>query len=94
MPCWPKALPNDTQLLSPPTAKPWLCSLTGHTLEELQWPAEPLRTTMLRGLGKLGMARYAQKYEAVQVRRLQDAAPLSVTYIAACRTTSRCRARH
>jgi hypothetical protein len=40
----------------------------GHTLEELQWPAEPLRTTLLRGLSKLGLARYAQKYEAVQVR--------------------------
>lgn len=39
----------------------------GHTLEELRWPAEPLRTTLLRGLGKLGLARYAQKYEAVQV---------------------------
>lgn len=39
----------------------------GHTLEELRWPAEPLRTTLLRGLGKLGVARYAQKYEAVQV---------------------------
>lgn len=38
----------------------------GHTLEELRWPAEPLRTTLLRGLGKLGVARYAQKYEAVQ----------------------------
>lgn len=44
----------------------------GHTLEELRWPAEPLRTTLLRGLGKLGLARYAQKYEAVQVSRGLD----------------------
>jgi hypothetical protein len=48
----------------------WLvcvCVHAGHSLEELQWPANPLRTTLLRGLGKLGLARYAQKYDAVQV---------------------------
>lgn len=41
----------------------------GHSVEELSWPPEPLRTTLLRGLGKLGVARFAQKYPAVQVRK-------------------------
>lgn len=39
----------------------------GHSVEELRWPVEPLRTTLLRGLSKLGVARFAQKYPAVQV---------------------------
>lgn len=39
----------------------------GHSVEELAWPPDPLRTTLLRGLGKLGVARFAQKYPAVQV---------------------------
>lgn len=39
----------------------------GHSVNELAWPPEPLRTTLLRGLGKLGVARFAQKYPAVQV---------------------------
>jgi hypothetical protein len=41
----------------------------GHSVEDLAWPAEPLRTTLLRGLAKLGVSRFAQKYPAVQVRR-------------------------
>ncbi|KAF8064522.1 viaA [Scenedesmus sp. PABB004] len=41
----------------------------GASAEELAWPAEPLRTTLLRGLGKLGVARFARKYPAVKVGR-------------------------
>jgi hypothetical protein len=41
----------------------------GHSVEDLAWPVEPLRTTLLRGLAKLGVSRFAQKYPAVQVRK-------------------------
>lgn len=40
----------------------------GHSVEDLAWPAETLRTTLLRGLAKLGVSRFAQKYPAVKVR--------------------------
>lgn len=39
----------------------------GHHPEELLWPAEPLRGALLRGLARLGVARLAKKYPAVQV---------------------------
>eukprot|EP00803_Ostreobium_quekettii_P008826 evm.model.scf_2565.1 EVM.evm.TU.scf_2565.1 scf_2565:1050-6339(-) len=43
-----------------------------HTPEELRWPEEPLRTALLRGLAKLGVARFAKKYPGVKAALLQS----------------------
>ncbi|KAF6255953.1 hypothetical protein COO60DRAFT_1296414 [Scenedesmus sp. NREL 46B-D3] len=52
----------------------------GHSVEDLAWPAEPLRTTLLRGLAKLGVSRFAQKYPAVQEALLRSLLELTCTY--------------
>ena len=43
-----------------------------HTAEELRWPEEPLRTSLFRGLAKLGVARFAKKYPGVKAALLQS----------------------
>lgn len=40
--------------------------LTDLGIGDLQWPCEPLRETLTRGLAKLGVARFAKKYPGVQ----------------------------
>jgi hypothetical protein len=60
----------------------------GHSVEDLAWPVEPLRTTLLRGLAKLGVSRLAQKYPAVQVRAVYLDALSSVLGRHVCRLSS------
>lgn len=52
----------------------------GHSAEELLWPEEPLRGVLLRGLARLGVARLAHKYPAVQAALLKSVLELVVTY--------------
>lgn len=52
----------------------------GHSVEDLAWPAEPLRTTLLRGLAKLGVSRFAQKYPAVKEALLRSVLELTCTF--------------
>jgi hypothetical protein len=52
----------------------------GREPSELAWPAEPLRTTLLRGLGKLGVAAFAGRYPAVQAALLTSLLQTGVTY--------------
>lgn len=52
----------------------------GHDLETLRWPAEPLRTTLIRALSKLGVARFAHKYPAVKEALLKGLLELVCNY--------------
>ncbi|KAI8463939.1 MAG: hypothetical protein J3K34DRAFT_455000 [Monoraphidium minutum] len=52
----------------------------GHTPESLLWPEEPLRGTLLRGLARLGVARLAKKYPAVQDALLKSVLEVTVAY--------------
>lgn len=38
----------------------------GTDVEELHWPADPLRTMLIRALSKMGVARFAKKYPGVR----------------------------
>ncbi|GMH33678.1 hypothetical protein BSKO_01512 [Bryopsis sp. KO-2023] len=38
----------------------------GRSVSELQWPAEPLRSTLIRGMSRLDVARFAKKYSGVR----------------------------
>ena len=40
--------------------------------KELRWPEEPLRTSLIRGLAKLGVARFTRKYPGVTLALVQS----------------------
>ncbi len=52
----------------------------GHSVEELRWPAEPLRTMLIRVLAKLGVSRFAQKYPGVKEALLKSVLEAVVKY--------------
>eukprot|EP01025_Chloroclados_australasicus_P045017 TRINITY_DN4906_c0_g1_i1.p1 TRINITY_DN4906_c0_g1~~TRINITY_DN4906_c0_g1_i1.p1 ORF type:complete len:684 (-),score=92.29 TRINITY_DN4906_c0_g1_i1:237-2288(-) len=43
-----------------------------HTMEELEWPHEPLRSIMIKYLSQLGVTYFAKKYEAVRIALLKS----------------------
>jgi hypothetical protein len=52
----------------------------GHSVEELRWPADPLRTLLIRVLAKLGVSRFAQKYPGVKEALLKTVLEAVVKY--------------
>jgi hypothetical protein len=63
-------LPDDEAIKQILAAKESFAA--GHSVEELQWPAEPLRTMLIRVLAKLGVSRFAQKYPGVKEALLKS----------------------
>ncbi|GBF95418.1 hypothetical protein Rsub_08380 [Raphidocelis subcapitata] len=77
--CLNRGLLPDLEALSQ-CARDGEAFAAGRSAEELLWPEEPLRGALLRGLSRLGVARLAKKYPAVEEALLRSVLGTVVAY--------------
>lgn len=71
-------LPDDTTLRQLTSEKESF--IRDLTISQVQWPSEPLRSTLIRGLSTLGVARFASKYPSVKDALLKSIIELIVKH--------------